>query len=89
VIRDAAGNIWGTTFPGGTFNLGVVFRVNPSGKEIVLHSFTGGADGAVPSAGVIRDRAGNFYGTTEAGGDLTCGAGGGCGTVFKIAAVAP
>ena len=89
VIRDAAGDLWGTTILGGAFNNGVVYRVNPAGKEIVLHSFTGGVDGAIPYAGVIRDLAGNFYGTTNAGGDLTCGNVNGCGTVFKIAAVAP
>jgi hypothetical protein len=63
--------------------------VDPSGKEIVLHSFTGGADGGGPYARVIRDAAGNFYGLTNSGGDLTCNHGNGCGTVYKIAAVAP
>jgi uncharacterized repeat protein (TIGR03803 family) len=49
-----------------------------TGNEAVLYSFTGGADGAQPEAGVIRDAAGNLYGTTEAGGDLNLG------TVFKL-----
>jgi uncharacterized repeat protein (TIGR03803 family) len=87
VIRDAAGNIWGTTINGGAFNAGTVFRVDPSGKKIILHSFTGGADGGSPYAGLLRDAAGNFYGMTNSGGDLTCNHGNGCGTVFKIAAV--
>jgi hypothetical protein len=40
---------------------------------------------------VIRDAAGNFYGATNYGGDLSCNYnnGNGCGTVYKIAAVAP
>ena len=39
--------------------------------ESVLHSFTGGADGANPVAGLISDAAGNLYGTTENGGELS------------------
>lgn len=50
----------------------------------VLHQFTGGRDGKLPATGVL-DVGGNFYGTTQAGGDTqTCG-GGGCGAVFKLA----
>ena len=44
----------------------------------VLHSFTGGADGSAPYAGVTLDRAGNLYGTT------TAGANGNVGTVYKL-----
>ncbi len=55
----------------------------------ILHNFTGGADGAVPTAGVTVDAAGNLYGTTSLGGyfgtHYNCGANGGCGTVFKLA----
>jgi uncharacterized repeat protein (TIGR03803 family) len=78
LVRDAAGNLYGTTFRGGDFNYGVVFRVGRSGAEAVLHSFSGGLDGAYPYAGLIQDKSGNLYGTTTVGG-----AGGG-GTVFKI-----
>jgi len=45
-----------------------VFKVRASGNETVLHSFTGGADGGNPYAGVIRDSSGNVYGTTSTGG---------------------
>jgi hypothetical protein len=52
---------------------------------IVLYSFTGGADGAQPFAGLVRDGAGNFDGTTFFGGDLSgCFHGSGCGVVFKL-----
>ncbi len=47
----------------------------------VLHSFTGGGDGASPSAGLTRDNRGNFYGTTKAGGAAGPD---GFGTVFKL-----
>jgi uncharacterized repeat protein (TIGR03803 family) len=60
-----------------------VFKVNKAGKETVLYSFTDGADGAGPEAGLIRDSAGNLYGTTAYGGGGTA-CSGGCGTVFKL-----
>jgi uncharacterized repeat protein (TIGR03803 family) len=63
VIRDAAGNLYGTTSVGGTANLGVVFKVDPAGQETVLYSFMGGADGQGPSGGLVRDSVGNLYGT--------------------------
>lgn len=52
----------------------------------VLHSFTGGADGANPAAGLTIDHRGSLYGTTAQGGNTpsNCGATRGCGTVFKI-----
>ena len=81
VIRDAAGNLYSTTSSGGTYDYGVVFKVDTTGKETVLYNFTGGADGAYPYAGVVLDAAtGNLYGTTNQGGEGTCG----CGVVFKL-----
>src|SRR5207248_9198783 len=55
-------------------------------KFKVLYTFTGGADGGVPAAGLVFDTSGNAYGTTLYGGDLNCSLnpGGGCGTVFKL-----
>ena len=84
VIRDAAGNLYGTTTGGGDVSCyapagcGTVFKLDRTGEKTVLHSFTGGADGARPFAGLIRDTAGNLYGTTGEGGTFNFG------TVFKV-----
>lgn len=91
LIRDSAGNIFGTTLHGGkgcvpVSGCGTIFELDPSGKKTVLHAFTGGKDGSTPSGNLVLDSAGNLYGTTSAGGDLTCpyDGGAGCGVVFKI-----
>jgi|HubBroStandDraft_1064217.scaffolds.fasta_scaffold08089_3 uncharacterized repeat protein (TIGR03803 family) len=86
LARDAEGNLYGTCFSGGAYNLGVVFRLSPSRQLTVLHSFTGGADGASPTNGVALDSAGNVYGTTAAGGTGSQ-TGAQEGVVFKLAAV--
>jgi uncharacterized repeat protein (TIGR03803 family) len=84
VIQDAAGNLYGTTQSGGASRKGVVYMLNKAGKKTILYSFTGGADGAIPNGGLLRDTAGNLYGTTANGGTLSCEHGKGCGTVFKL-----
>lgn len=95
LIADRAGNLYGTAVLGGDLNCsisspppgcGTIFKVSPTGQETVLHTFTGGADGAWPSAALVMDSAGNLYGTAVFGGNLNCQAGDGfgCGTVFKI-----
>jgi len=86
LVLDQAGNIYGTTLLGGSTNNGTVFKLDPSGNETVLHDFTGGADGAAPAAGLVRDKLGNLYGTAEIGGDPNCTLGGnqGCGVVFEL-----
>jgi uncharacterized repeat protein (TIGR03803 family) len=70
VVLDGAGNLYGTTEYGGDFSCpgscGVVYKIDPAGHETVLRTFTG-ADGAVPTAGVVLN-AGNLYGTTLFGG---------------------
>ncbi len=77
LIMDTAGNLYGTSALGGSFGKGIVFKLDPSGHETVVHTFTG-SDGANPFAGLIMDAAGNLYGTTTAGGPF------GRGTVFKL-----
>jgi uncharacterized repeat protein (TIGR03803 family) len=97
LVRDPAGNLYGTTVFGGDLSgcfvgsgCGVVFKVDPAGKETVLYSFTGAADGGFPEAGLVLDEDGNLYGTTNIGGDLSCAPGfvSGCGVVFKLTRVA-
>lgn len=91
VIADQAGNLYGTTLSGGSggcrakrvgTGCGTIFELSPDGTETVLHQFTGDKDGKYPQAGLIRDSAGNLYGTTEEGGS-GCGRLG-CGTVFEL-----
>jgi uncharacterized repeat protein (TIGR03803 family) len=77
VIRDSAGNLYGATNGGGTYRAGTVYKLDPTGQETLLYTFTGGADGAGPN-GVIRDSAGNLYGTTGGGGSA------GAGLVYKL-----
>ena len=88
LVADAAGNLYGTSLNGGTSGRGVVFKVDSSGKQTVMYNFTGGADGGFPQSGVIRDAAGNLYGTTTGGGNLTgpvdFGCFEGCGVVYKL-----
>jgi uncharacterized repeat protein (TIGR03803 family) len=85
LLRDAAGNLYGTTSVGGAHGNGVVFKLSPSGTETVLYSFTGGANGAFPEAALVRDAAGNLYGTTLNGGgrSFVCDHDS-CGVVFKV-----
>ena len=99
LIRDGAGNLYGTTLVGGALGAscyglgcGTVFRLSPSGTETtetVLYNFTG-ADGAGPSAELLRDSVGNLYGTTAQGGHQSgaCNLGnegnGTCGVVFEL-----
>jgi uncharacterized repeat protein (TIGR03803 family) len=95
VIFDSAGNLYGTTYDGGSFacpqsGCGVVYRLEPESggwKFGVVYTFNGvnGSRGAQPSGGLTMDSAGNLYGTTSGGGNLTCNNGNGCGTVFELA----
>jgi uncharacterized repeat protein (TIGR03803 family) len=80
LIQDGRGNLYGTTAFGGASGNGVVFKLDAASKETVLYTFTGGTDGGVPFAGLVWDQAGNLYGTTQLGGDVTCS----CGTVFRL-----
>jgi uncharacterized repeat protein (TIGR03803 family) len=69
LLQGADGNFYGTTSSGGTNNDGTIFKVTPAGSVSTLYSFTGGEDGANPYAPLVQDTNGNFYGTTQAGGD--------------------
>jgi uncharacterized repeat protein (TIGR03803 family) len=79
LVRDEAENLYGTTEEGGAFGSGVVFKLDKTGKETVLHSFVGGTtDGCQPYGALLRDSAGNLFGTTWKCGSF------GYGVVFKV-----
>jgi uncharacterized repeat protein (TIGR03803 family) len=81
LIRDSAGNLYGTTLSGGDRDSGTVFQVGPDGKETVRHSFcveTGCLDGANPGGPLIVDASGDLCGSTAFGGTN------GDGTIFKV-----
>ena len=78
VAIDAQGNVYGTTYNGGTYNSGVVYKVTASGQESVLYAFTGCADGGNPYAAVTMDSGGNLWGTVYNGGAGLAGA------IYKI-----
>jgi uncharacterized repeat protein (TIGR03803 family) len=81
LIWDGASNLYGTTTEGGASNNGTIFKLAPAGTQTALYSFAGSPDGAYPMAGVIRDTAGNLYGTTFRGGSNST-----AGTVYRLAA---
>jgi uncharacterized repeat protein (TIGR03803 family) len=85
---DQVGNLYGTTYFGGAYGTGVVFKLIPnsdgSWKENVLYNFTVGKGGGYSRASLIFDQAGNLYGTTVLGGNLNCDDRRGCGTVFQL-----
>jgi uncharacterized repeat protein (TIGR03803 family) len=103
LVSDANGNLYGTTGYGGSgqcpyyidnFGCGTVFELSPTVQgtwtETILHVFTGYPnDGFMPNASLLRDEAGNLYGSTAYGGSsagCTDGLGDtlGCGTIFKL-----
>jgi uncharacterized repeat protein (TIGR03803 family) len=95
VVRDKAGNLYGTTTGGGDTSLqaGAVFELSPTPtgpwKETVIHNFPTPryVDGELPYTGVLIDSAGNLYGASDLGGgqqEPLCGDYDGCGTIFKL-----
>ena len=73
VQLDGRGNIYGTARTGGPNDDGVIFKLDSSGNETILHDFADGNDGSSPVAGLNK-----FFGTTPNGGTNEAG------TVFKI-----
>ncbi|HUA66548.1 MAG TPA: choice-of-anchor tandem repeat GloVer-containing protein [Alphaproteobacteria bacterium] len=79
VILGSDGNLYGTTYAGGTSNFGTVFKLSRNGSGFaVLHSFVGGTDSKNPEASLIEGSDGALYGTTYFGNSATRG------TIFKI-----
>jgi uncharacterized repeat protein (TIGR03803 family) len=101
LIMDDSGNFYGASRTGGTYGVGMVFKIDANGKESILYNFSGESnhslslatsyDGKLPNPGLIMDNDGNFYGTTQEGGGVNSinsqgpSYQGSRGTVFKIA----
>src|SRR5581483_5423416 len=83
LVADGAGNLYGTTYYGGTSGLGAVYKLtlNARGnyRENVLYSFKGGSDGSASTSTLVFGKPGILYGTTSSGGN-SCD----CGTVFLV-----
>lgn len=100
LIRDWQGNLFGVTSSGGdetsTFcgatvpNLtgatgcGTVFKIDQHGNFSEIHTFEGKDGGPFPNGWLTADLAGNIYGITGNGGNLSLCGDLGCGTVYKI-----
>ncbi len=87
LVFDAAGNIYGTTTDGGTYNAGTVFELSPSRgswTETILYNFYGDPDGKFPNGNLIIDRAGHLIGTTQIGAGGSCIPDEGCGMIFEL-----
>ncbi len=91
VVFDASGSLYGTTTQGGgnqcgETTCGTVFKLAPTKnghwKHSLLYAFPRPEDGSFPSSGLVFDKAGNLYGTTNGGGNNSCS--GGCGVVYKL-----
>jgi uncharacterized repeat protein (TIGR03803 family) len=87
LIQGTDGNLYGTTDYGGARDAGTVFKITSGGQLTMLYSFCSQhncTDGSNPSSPLIQATDGNFYGTTQLGGNIKCQAPFGCGTLFKI-----
>jgi uncharacterized repeat protein (TIGR03803 family) len=83
LVQATNGDFYGTTYGGGAYGQGTVFKITPRGKLTTLYSFcsqSGCPDGQGPFAGLVQGTSGDFYGTTTS----DFGAGPNRGTVFKI-----
>jgi uncharacterized repeat protein (TIGR03803 family) len=84
VIFDSKGNLYGTTYFGGTVGMGAAYELSPTRlgtwQESVIYSFQGGTDGSFPLSTLVFGAKGNVYGTTTTGGRTSCD----CGTVFQL-----
>lgn len=86
LVRDSTGALYGVAPYGGSSNYGVIFKLTPSGSgwtQTILHTFSGGSDGAGPQGGLVMDSSGSLYGTAYSGGVNHTG------TVFRLSPPAP
>jgi uncharacterized repeat protein (TIGR03803 family) len=85
LVQGTDGNFYGTTWVGGAYGDGTVFKVTPIGTLTTLHDFCSQpncADGWSPYSGLVQGSDGSFYGATVYGGNYNCYLG--CGTIYKI-----
>jgi uncharacterized repeat protein (TIGR03803 family) len=81
LVQAGEGTFYGTTFNGGAYGYGTVFKMTPAGFLTTLYSFcsqSGCVDGSNPYAGLVRATNGAFYGTTARSGAN------GNGTAFAV-----
>lgn len=78
LIVGKDGNLYGSTYLGGSSGFGTLFRVTTAGVLTTLHSFTGKVDGSFVEAPLVETQAGTFFGVTDTGGAH------GLGTIFKL-----
>jgi uncharacterized repeat protein (TIGR03803 family) len=81
VTVDRSGNVYGMTPTGGTYGVGTIYKIHPHAGTWdfqVIHTFTGGADGATGSAGRMLLLQGRLYGAATVGGLY------GSGVVFEL-----
>jgi uncharacterized repeat protein (TIGR03803 family) len=93
VVFDAAGNMYGLTYAGGTSGQdsggGTAFELSPSSTgwtETTLASFQTLDGGELPYGGATLDSSGNLYGTLHYGGTVSTSCPDGCGVVFEVPA---
>jgi uncharacterized repeat protein (TIGR03803 family) len=79
LVDDSGGNLFGSTYVGGTSGAGTVFEVASGSNSITTLASFSFSNGANPEAGLVEDRSGNLFGTTIAGGTYFDG------TVFEVA----
>jgi uncharacterized repeat protein (TIGR03803 family) len=87
LTMDRAGNLYGTTYYGGSAGFGTVFKLtyrNSNWIFALLYSFRGGDDGALPEGRVAIGPDGSLYGTTTQGGSTIACYGECCGTVYNL-----
>ncbi len=84
IAQGRDGNLYSMSWEGGNDGRGAAFKIVPSrGTLTVLANFVI-SNGDYPIGGLTLGTDGNFYGTTNQGGDPNCNLGLGCGTVMKI-----
>jgi uncharacterized repeat protein (TIGR03803 family) len=81
LVQANDGDFWGTTYLGGAYNEGTIFKTSASGTYTLVYSFQYASPellGAKPVAGLTLGSDGNLYGVTEVGGHN------GYGTIFQV-----